>query len=125
MDDIRRHGAFSWSELTSENPAASLDFYTKIFGWTSQVFPMPGFDYTVVFAGAGSVGGIMPAFKPGMPKIWTTYVAVDDIDATVTLAQSLGAKVCVPITPIPGTGRIAILADPQDTLIGLVTYDKP
>ena len=44
---------------------------------------------------------------------WLTYFAVSDTDATVAKADSLGGKITVPATDIPGVGRFAILQDPQ------------
>jgi predicted enzyme related to lactoylglutathione lyase len=51
--------------------------------------------------------------EPGQPQAWGIYFAVDDTDATVVAAKALGATVIVPPADIPGTGRFAVMIDPQ------------
>ncbi len=48
----------------------------------------------------------------------TVYVEVDDLQATIDQATSLGGKMIVPPVPIP-RGHFAWIADPEGTLIGL------
>ncbi len=52
MDEpFKTHGAFSWFELMTTDPKAAKDFYTKLFGWTTEEMNnMPGMTYTVVKA---------------------------------------------------------------------------
>jgi len=122
-ENIMKHGAFSWNELTTTDPQAALEFYTKLFGWNTEVMHMPGMDYTVIKVGDRGVGGVMKA-PPRAPVAWTGYVTVDNIDETVKLAESLGGKVCLPPTDIPEVGRFAILSDPQGAIISAITYLK-
>jgi uncharacterized protein len=121
-----KHGQFSWNELVTTDPAAATTFYTQLFGWKTQDFPMPGFVYTVVSAsGAPSgQGGIMPIppAATGMPPAWISYVTVDNVDTTVALAEKLGGKIMMPPRDIPEVGRIAVLLDPQGAAIAIITY---
>jgi predicted enzyme related to lactoylglutathione lyase len=123
MEENLKHGAFSWNELITTDPAAALEFYTKLFGWNTEVMHMQGMDYTVVKFGDRAIGGLMAA-PGGVPAGWKSYVTVDDIDATAKLAESLGGKICVPPTDIPNVGRFAILIDPQGAVIAAITYLK-
>jgi predicted enzyme related to lactoylglutathione lyase len=123
-----KHGQFSWNELITTDPAAATSFYSQLFGWTAQEFPMPGFNYTVVSAGGvhSGQGGIMP-LQPGtegMPPAWISYVTVDDADATAQQAEKLGGKVMMPPRDIPEVGRIAVILDPQGAAIAIITYAK-
>jgi predicted enzyme related to lactoylglutathione lyase len=73
MEDSRnKQGRFSWNELFTTDPAAAKEFYTQLFGWTTQEWPMGDFDYTIVKAGEVDVGGIMPIpeMSKGMPPNW-------------------------------------------------------
>ena len=45
--DINTHGAFSWNELTTSDPNAAIEFYTKLFGWKTEVMHMDFGDYTI------------------------------------------------------------------------------
>jgi predicted enzyme related to lactoylglutathione lyase len=121
MDENMKHGAFSWNELATTDPKAALAYYTKLFGWTTEVMPMPGMDYTIVKVGDSMIGGVMAA-PAGAPTAWTPYVTVDDIDETAKLAVSLGGTICVPPTDIPEVGRFAVMADPQGAVIAAITF---
>jgi hypothetical protein len=122
--DTTTHGAFSWNELTTTDTQAALEFYTKLFGWTTEVMDMPGMKYTVVKAGGQPIGGVMALPREGCPVTWTTYVTVDNIDETASLAQSLGGNIIMPPTDIPDVGRFAIFTDPQGAVIAAITYVK-
>ena len=47
------------------------------------------------------------------------YVEVDNVDATADKAKSLGATVIVGPDDIPGTGRFAVIQDPQGATFGI------
>lgn len=122
MDTRTTHGSFSWNELMAPNVNAAADFYKKLCGWTPVAAPVPGIDYTLFKNADGiPVAGLM-ASKPGAPTAWTAYITVDNVDQSLELALSLGAKVCCPCTDIPGVGRFALFADPQGAVIGIITY---
>jgi predicted enzyme related to lactoylglutathione lyase len=127
MEDSRsKHGMFSWNELLTTDPAAAKEFYTQLFGWTTQAWPMGDFDYTIVMAGEVDVGGIMPIpeMAKGMPPSWGAYVTVDDVDATAAKAEKLGGKVIVAPKEIPSVGRFTVIQDPQGAVISAITYVK-
>lgn len=106
------HGLPCWYELTSPSPAAATAFYGPLLGWTWTLVDMGTMTYHLAGCGTDQVAGMMAA-EPGQPCAWTVYIAVDDCDATAALAVSLGAAQIVPPADIPGTGRFAILIDPQ------------
>lgn len=127
MDVFSTHGAFSWSELITPDPESAALFYSKLFGWGTRTMDMPGGKYTTCQVGDQSVAGIMktPADAPGMPPAWGCYVTVQDIDATLALAASLGGRTIVPPMDVPGVGRMAVLQDPQGALLSVITYAAP
>jgi uncharacterized protein len=122
--DTTTPGLFSWNELTTSDPKAAIEFYTKLFGWKTEVMHPGGMDYTVIKAGDRPIGGVMGLPRPGCPVTWTAYVTVDNIDETAKLAESLGGRVIVPPMDIPEVGRLAVLADPQGAGIAAITYLK-
>jgi uncharacterized protein len=127
MNPFQQHGAFSWCELMTPDVAAAKDFYQKIFGWTLKDEPMPGEKtYTVIQAGEEKIGGIFStndALSEETPTPhWGTYVTVDNVDQSIELATSIGAKVIVPPMDIPGTGRFAVFADPQGAVLSIISY---
>lgn len=120
-----RHGAFSWCELMTTDVQAATQFYTALFGWTTE--EMPGMAYTVVKTGAVGIGGIMAipsSHATGAPPHWGTSVTVDDVDATARKAEELGATTLMPLTDIPNVGRFYTFQDPQGAVISIITYRR-
>jgi hypothetical protein len=48
------------------------------------------------------------------------YVAVDDVDATITRARKLGARIPVGPEDIPGIGRFGVLEDPTGAVLAIM-----
>ena len=113
-------GALCWSELTSRDPKAAEAFYTSLFGWTVKhsgaATPAEYREFSV----AGQPGGgimEMPAEVPAqVPSYWMPYFQVANLDATISTATATGGHVMIGPAPIPGTGRFAILTDPQGAM---------
>ncbi len=124
MDVYTTHGAFSWSELVTPDPAKSGAFYGALFGWKIDPMPMPEGTYHVVKVGDKGLGGIMspPPGAPRMPAAWGCYVTVDDVDRTLTQCVALGGSVVVPVMEVPGVGRMAVIRDPQGATLNVITY---
>jgi predicted enzyme related to lactoylglutathione lyase len=124
MDVYKTHGAFSWSELMTGDPAAAAAFYGPLFGWRVETMDMGTGPYHVVKVGDTAVAGIMktPADAGPVPPAWGCYVTVDDTDATVAQAVALGGRLVAPAMDIPGVGSMAVIADPQGAVISVMQY---
>ena len=124
MDVYKTHGAFSWSELMTADPAAAAAFYAELFGWKVEEMDMGTGPYRVLKVGESSVGGIMgnPPGATGMPSAWGCYVTVDDVDSTARRCAELGGKVLMAPTDIPQVGRFAVLQDPQGAVLNAISY---
>jgi predicted enzyme related to lactoylglutathione lyase len=74
-----------------------------------------GEEYIEFFKGDRPVGGMMEIKEEWgeVPPHWAIYFAVEDCDATIEKAQSLGGKVEVQPMEVKNVGRFAILLDPQ------------
>ena len=123
-DPFKTHGAFSWNELMTTDPAAAKEFYGKLLGWEMEDMNMEQMTYTVVKAGGDGIGGIMslPPEDSGAPPHWGAYITVDNVDETVQAAETMGGKIMMPPRDIPGVGRFAVIQDPQGAFISLITY---
>lgn len=117
-------GSLVWSELNTRDLEASKAFYTRAFGFGIQESEMDGMGPYVQWtvAGRGVAGAMtMPAMVPAeVPSFWLTYFAVEDCDATVAKAKSLGASVRVGPVDSP-VGRFAVLVDPQGATFAAIT----
>ncbi len=120
-------GAFSWTELMTNDPKAAQEFYGKLFGWKYDVMDMGQGDYCVAKVGDTAVGGIMgmPPDAKGMPTAWSAYVTVANADAAAEKCKSLGGKVLVGPMDVPTVGRFAVLQDPQGAVINVMAYSSP
>ena len=101
-----------------------LRFYGELLGWRLTRVP-GGVNYTVVDTqgGGGVNGGIG---KSGTGEPWASFhVEVDDLQAVLDKAESLGAKTVLPVTEIRGMAAFAMFDDPDGLLVGLVKGEEP
>ena len=77
--------------------------------------------------GGRSIGGMLEIQKDWgeVPPHWLVYFMVDDCDAAVTKAESLGATVAMPARDFPGVGRVALLRDPQGAAFYAIRLTGP
>lgn len=119
-------GSFVWHELLTTDPAAAIEFYRYVVGWTTQTWEKG--DYTMWAAGQGPLGGVatLPemAKAAGASPYWQGNVQVADVDRAVALVQERGGKVFV-AEDVPTIGRIAVVADPQGAVVALFTPASP
>src|SRR6185312_5115741 len=96
------------------------DFYSQLFGW--KIDSNNPMNYGMVDTGGqgGINGGVGPAApEQGQGSRVSVYAQVDDLQATLDKATSLGAKVILPVTDVPGGPTIAMFADPAGNVTGL------
>ena len=124
MSDLYKQGAFSWAELATTDVEGAKKFYSGLLGWTTELAPVEGMNYTLAKAGDERVAGIMSNQCSGgeIKPQWGIYITVDDVDATARRAEELGGKVLMPPTDIPKVGRFAALMDPQGVMFSVITY---
>ena len=118
------HGQFSWIELTTPDLLASRRFYSELFTWemVDSTDELAGvyveFQYEGhPVAGMGKMSSELR--KLGTPAVWSSYISVDDVDATVEEAEALGASIEMPPMQVMAAGRMAILSDPVGARISL------
>ncbi|MBM4188049.1 MAG: VOC family protein [Gemmatimonadetes bacterium] len=113
-------GHFLWHELLTTDPDGARRFYGGVVGWSTTPW---GDSYSVWMTGQTPRGGMiaMPADlkAKGIPPHWGTYIGTDDVDATISQATGLGARVEMAPMDLPEVGRMALLQDPQGALFYL------
>lgn len=115
------HGSWSWNELLSTDPAASLAFYEKTFGLTHDTMQMPAGEYHILKAGDAQVGGIMKSPVPKAPTNWLPYVRVDDTNAVCARAKKMKGGVMAEPQDVEMVGRFAVITDLQGVALGVIT----
>ena len=111
---VRENSAVCWVELATRDLARAEAFYTGLFGWDmSEHHASPPGGYRIFGNGDGMLGGLLRMTEEWgeMPSHWSIYIQVEDVDATVEKAQSLGGKLCFPAFDAPSVGRIARIND--------------
>jgi predicted enzyme related to lactoylglutathione lyase len=109
-------------EIAGKDATKLQQFYAELFDWKIDANnPM---NYGAVETGeeGGINGGIFQA-QGDMPAYLTIYAQVDDLQAYLDKAVSLGATAVVPPTPIPGMGGFALFTDPEGNLMGIFRED--
>lgn len=111
------HGDFIWYELLTSDAAAAKAFYDPVVGWDIEAVANNPMNYRMIRTGGGHAGGVMELSDKmrdwGAKPTWLGYVGVDDVDATLAKAESLGATIKMPAFDVPGVGRLAMIADAQ------------
>ena len=65
----------AWIELSSKDPAASREFYARLFGWHVEVSPDPQYGgYAMAKVDGDDVAGIGPSQSPDAPTAWGLYI---------------------------------------------------
>lgn len=106
-----------WNELQARDLDAAKKFYAPLFDWRLKESP----DYTEMHVGADAAGGMLVSqAPPEVPSFWMPYFAVEDCEASVARAQSLGGTPIVPPMDVPNVGRFAMVSDPQGAVFAVI-----
>jgi predicted enzyme related to lactoylglutathione lyase len=116
-------------EIHAGDPDRAVKFYESLFGWTFQKWEGP-MDYWLVTTGPDSQPGINGGLLRRQGEIdgqaviaYVCTVDVENIDAAITKAQSLGSQVVVPKMPIPGMGWLVYCKDTEGNIFGMMQAD--
>lgn len=116
---VNSPGAFCWNELASPDVNGSLSFYGELFGWTSEPFEDWPEPYHYLQNGDQQNGAVRPLGDSGLPPAWIVYFAVEDIEASLSRAESLGAsRVAGPID-LGSAAKVGVAQDPQGATLAL------
>ena len=124
------HGMFCWNDLATTDPEGAKTFYGPLCGWTFTDHDTPyGGIYSTAQLGSGDAAGLyaMPdeMRSQGIPPVWCSYVAVEDIDATAARAAELGGGLVDGPFDLPDVGRMAVIRDPQGAMFNLWQIGRP
>ena len=114
-------GTPSWVEFGSPDLDASIEFYGGLFGWDvpeSENAEQTG-GYRLAMKGDKPASGMMPLMQEGQPPAWTTYVSVEDADATAAAVKEAGGSVIAEPMEVMDLGKMAIFADPTGAVFGI------
>ncbi|MDP2562615.1 VOC family protein [Psychrobium sp. 1_MG-2023] len=111
-------GQFCWIELNAQNWQVAKDFYSQLFNWQAVDQPI-GDDmfYTMMQLNGKTVAAMyqmMPEHaEQGVKTHWLSYIAVDDVDASIAKAKTLNAEIVIGPHNVMNAGRMAVIHEPD------------
>lgn len=126
--NIPGHGQICWRELRTKDLEASLEFYSRLFGWELKQSGVTNMPYREIVMDGTAHGGMMAIdenWPPGVPSHWASYIAVTNADETAAKITEKGGSVMVPPFDAPGVGRMAMVADPSGANFAIIQFTQP
>ncbi len=124
--EISKHtpGTFCWVELGTTDQDAAKKFYSELFGWSVNDFPMGPEGVYTMFQLKGR--DVAAAYKLGeeqlslgIPPNWGLYVSVEDADASAKAIAEAGGSLMVEPFDVFEFGRMAVAKDPTGAIFSI------
>lgn len=112
-----RHGVPSWADVAVSDTAGGAEFYSSLFGWEAEDQGAEAGGYHMFRIDGAAVAGLGPKQTDEAMPLWSAYISVDDLDATLTAAEATGAAVVMPRMDVLTSGSMAIVADPTGAIV--------
>ena len=108
-------------ELHTRDLGQAKAFYSGLFDWELQDWPMPdgGGTYTMINVGEGTGGGMMQEERSDAVPYWLAYVGVDNVRAKTAQAKSLGATVLQDVLAVGDFGLMSVIRDPAGATVAM------
>jgi hypothetical protein len=102
------------------DPDAAKSFYSSLFGWDIQEGPPEAGGYSMCMLNGRAVTAISPKPQDNpFPNVWSTYLASENVDKTVALAQEAGGIFVMEPMDVMTAGRMAFGMDPTGAPYGI------
>ncbi len=114
-------------EIAADNTERANKFYNGLFGWKPEKMPGP-MEYWMFVTTTNEKGeptgggGIIPRQQP--QQTITNYIGVDSVEEYSKKVETLGGKVKVPKTEVPGHGWFAVCTDTESNTFALWEQNK-
>lgn len=113
-------------DMASEDPAALVKFYERVFGWKFEKWP-GDFDYWMINTGNEDEPGInggLGRSDDENPAGTVNVIDIADIDKALGDIKAAGGDILRDKGAIPGIGWFALFKDPQGLIFGLMQSDE-
>ena len=112
-------------EVMGKDADKLRDYYSELFGWEFDTdnpmnYGIVARDQNVTDEGVG-IGGGVGAAPEGYDGHSTFYVGVDDVEAALAKAESLGGSRMMGPEKVMDSIEIGLFTDPEGHLVGVVT----
>ena len=122
-------------EMPAENRQRMADFYSKTFGWQTQMLGQDMGNYVVAtttesdekgLKKPGAINGGFFTKSPDMPAQYpSVVVAVDDIKESMKKVAQAGGKVLGEPMKIPGVGQYVSFFDTEGNRVSMLQPASP
>jgi len=113
-----------WTELLSNDPAASARFYEAVVGYQARTIARRGGEYTLLSGGGVDRAGILANPTGDWSPVWLTSFGVADASKAAALAASLGGTVLLAPSADLREGGMAVVSDPSGAILVLQELGK-
>ncbi len=114
-------GLVHWVELHSKDIDTDINWLKTTFGFSTTEMEMPFGAYHILKSGDHPCGGVMASQAPEAPAHWLVWINVENVEETMALVEKNKGKVLSPIMDVPGVGRMTVIQDPADGVLGIIT----
>jgi predicted enzyme related to lactoylglutathione lyase len=124
-DELADTGEWIWSSLITTDPDDDAAFYQKLFDYEVYELPPGKSTHHLLLATddyARASVNTLPAAKPGMHPHWLNFVRVKNAGKMAARAAKLGGRVLVEPRLDRHGGKLAVVADPQGAVFGLLEW---
>jgi uncharacterized protein len=114
-------GTPCWVDLGTPDIDAAAAFYGGLFGWSveeGENSEQTG-GYRQATLRGKPVAGAMPLMQEGQPPAWSTYISVEDAEATAAKVREAGGTVMAEPMDVMDLGKMAVFADPAGAVFGI------
>jgi len=122
-----QQGKLIWADLYTSDVEASLNFYTKTFGWTVKKFGANNERYHLLYSADKAVAGVLArsAQRNKTEKaLWIGSFATENVQTTVTRAANNNAVIILKPHDFALYGKRAVIADPQGGIVALLDINN-
>ena len=118
-------GSILGFDLTVPNADEVRDFYAAVVGWKPEPLSMGDYDdYMMMSPDGGDQGNSGVCHARGenadLPPQWLAYIAVADLDVSISQCLEHGGKVIAGPKGSPEYGRYCVIQDPAGAVMALM-----
>ena len=117
-------------EMPAEDRSRMANFYTKVFGWQTQMLGPEMGEYVLVTTtesdengpkNPGAInGGFYPKTSDTPARHPSVVIAVDNIEASIKKVTDAGGKIVSGPHDIPGIGKHAYFQDTEGNVVSML-----
>lgn len=120
---LRLSGKMVWADLVTPDPDAARRFYADLFGWTFTSVGSGEGAYALAHLDGTAVAGVVRRADQAAERSrsrWVPFMSVGDVPATQRAVSGAGGKTLVATRAIPARGTLAVFADPEGAVFGVL-----